>query len=289
MHRAVKFVLIGSAGVAGLGIASLAGLVALGWYLQSSGLVPPQAAASQASPSPTVTAQPAPVPPSTAMATAAAPSQPVTPAVTSSPASPSTGIVDQLEALEAQSEFAQLGADIFNNAATMTPQQRKEVRAWLEAREGWGRTPVLFLLSRIHEADGDLAKAAEYYAAAGIAYRIDADCVIDRTGRGAVGILEEHMPRVRQHISKTQGEMVRVVQWGLAKEEAMKDREPAAWIVAHGLVNIGSELAKSDLHLPGMKPQPADQSPYVDAAQREQIRAEIRASFEKVIERNRDK
>jgi hypothetical protein len=305
VNRTLKYVLLGTVGAASVGVAGIIGLVALGWFLQSKGLVPPQAAASQVSPSspsgPTTAPSPSGPAPESAEATPA-PARPAlnaaattlqqsaapSPATSLAKASSPTGIVASLEALEAQGEFGQLGAHIFNNAQTMTANQRTQVREWLEARLGWSRVPVLFLLSRIHEADGDMAKAAEYFAAGGVAYRIDAQCVIDRTGRGAVEILQEHMPRVREYIGKTKGEIARVVRWGLDKEEELKDREPAAWIVAHGLVSIRTGLVESGV-LPGVAAEPANQSPYVSAQEREQVRAEIRAGYEKMIERNRDK
>lgn len=273
MNRFVKGVMMTIGGIAGLGVITVVGLAGLGFYMRSMGYVPSRAAAHHQTGSGVATAS---------ASHAVRASNPA--AADDATDAPTNKFVAKLESLARAGRYSDIGAAIANGAEELTPEDRDAAIAWLEQRVRWGRNPTLFHLARLYEASGDMPRAAEYFSAASVAYTIDAECVIDRSARQAVMRIQEHMPKVLDHIENTPGEAARVLRWGLDYEEKIKDREPAHWIAAHGMngkIDLVVNALREQEGLPPVDadPKPAE-DPFVSVEARERIRQKLRATYE---------
>lgn len=157
------------------------------------------------------------------------------PAVRTASEASAAAFIRGLDVLEAQGKHADAAVDAFKEIPSLSWSGRVELIAWLKARVKDGRMPAMYWIARAYSYNGDGPEAAKWYAAAGLAGRIDAARLTDVSAASAMPAVETHFAEIKKALKDDAVLRRTALAWALEHEESVKDRKVAGWIAAHGM------------------------------------------------------
>jgi TPR repeat protein len=141
----------------------------------------------------------------------------------------------KLDALEKASRHADLAEVLFDKAKALTQSDRQSAVAWLESRLEDPNMPVLFLLAKLHEAQGDLDQSSRWFVAAAVVGHIDAVRCEDVSAASAITTMKSLYTTTTSHLRANALVAEDARKFAMDFEEEHADRPPALWIARHGM------------------------------------------------------